>query len=91
MVVHNFTGANLDVHVDLSEQATSLTIPDGTEVHAAMGGGDYPSITSANRSFYPLGTLFGFTTRVLFLGDISKYQDDVGMFLTYDNAIAAGP
>lgn len=87
LIVHNFTGTNLDVHVNLSEAATSLTIPDGTEVNAIMGDGDYPTVTDANRSFYPLGTVSGFTTKVLVLSDISKYRNTTGRFLTYETAV----
>jgi alpha-amylase len=86
LVIHNFTGSNLNVHVDLSKSASGLDIADGTNVHALMGGGSYPEVSSSNRSFYPLGTLFGYTTKVLFLGDISPYLTD-GRFLSYENAL----
>ncbi len=87
LVVHNFTHENFEVRVDLSEQATGLTIPDGTPVHALMGGGNYPSVASSNRSSYPVGTLFGLTTKVLFLGDISSYQAQDSSYLTYESAL----
>lgn len=88
MVIHNFTSDNLDAHVDLTEAASGLNIPNGTDVHALMGGGTYPQVTNSNRSFYPLGTLLGFTTKVLFLGDIAPYQTPNGSFLNYENALS---
>src|SRR5215211_1241004 len=36
MVIHNFTSDNLDAHVDLTEAASGLNIPNGTDVHALM-------------------------------------------------------
>ncbi len=86
LVIHNFTSGTLNVHVDLTKSALGLDIADGTEVHALMGGGSYPQVTNSNRSVYPLGTLFGFTSKVLFLGDISPYLTD-GSFLNYENAL----
>lgn len=91
LVVHNFTGNNLDVHLDLTKLSTGLDIPDGTPVNPLMGGGNFPNINSSNKSFYPLGTLFGFTTKVLFLGDIpQKYRDAMNNYLTYESALEKG-
>lgn len=91
LVVHNFTGNNLDVHLDLTKLSTGLDIPDGTPVNPLMGGGNFPNINSSNKSFYPLGTLFGFTTKVLFLGDIpQKYRDAMNNYLTYESALGKG-
>ncbi|HRF45288.1 MAG TPA: alpha-amylase family glycosyl hydrolase [Candidatus Competibacteraceae bacterium] len=91
LVVHNFTSNNLDVHLDLTKLSTGLDIPDGTPVNPLMGGGNFPNINSSNKSFYPLGTLFGFTTKVLFLGDIpQKYRDAMNNYLTYESALEKG-
>jgi alpha-amylase len=88
LVVHNFSRNNLNVHIDLTKPSTGLTIPDGTPVYSLMGGGIFPNINNSNKSFYPLGTLFGFTTKVLFLGNIPpKYRDATGDYITYENAL----
>jgi hypothetical protein len=73
------------VHVDFTN--SGLTIPSGTEVHALMGSGNYPSVEISNRNYYDLGTAHGFTTKMLFLGDISKYKDSEDTFPTYENIV----
>ena len=45
MVIHNFTSGSLDAHVDLTK--SGLNIPNGTDVHALMGGGTYPQVTNS--------------------------------------------
>jgi hypothetical protein len=87
LVVHNFSGANLDIRVDLSHEASGLEIPHGTEVHPLMGRGSYPAITESNRNFYPVGNVNGFSSKVLFLGDIAQYLGENGNFLTYEYAL----
>ena len=85
LVVHNFSSVNQSVHVDFTN--SGLTIPSGTGVHTLMGGGSYSAVNDTNRNYYSLDTVYGFTTKMLFLGDISKYRDSDGTFLTYENAI----
>ena len=90
LVIHNFAPGAQALHLDLSAQATGLEIPDGTGVHGLMGGGTFAPITGANRQLYPVGTIPGRGTRVLFLGDIESYRQADGTLLTYENAVG-GP
>jgi hypothetical protein len=86
LISHNFSSTNQTVHVNLNE--SGLTFPPGSEAHTIMGGGNYPPVSDSNKIYYSLGTVYGFTTRVIFLGDISRYTDPNGIFLTYENNIS---
>ena len=86
LVVHNISSSNQTIHVDLTN--CGLTVPSGIEVHALMGGGSYPSVSDSNRNYYSLGTVYGFTTKVVFLGNIRSYTDPNGKFMTYENAVS---
>ncbi|MGA1842759.1 MAG: alpha-amylase family glycosyl hydrolase, partial [bacterium] len=83
LVTHNFSSNNQTVHVNLNE--SGLTFPPGTEAHAIMSGGNYAPVSDSNKTYYSLGTVYGFTTRAIFLGDISRYKDPNGKYLTYEN------
>jgi len=91
LVVHNFTSNNQDIRLDLSKTSTGLDIPDGASVHALMGGGDFTAISSANKANYPLGTVFGFTSKILYLGNIpQKYRNAANNYPSYENALTGG-
>jgi glycosidase len=85
LIVHNFSRENLKIHIDLSK--SGIEIPDGTQAHALMGEGNYETVNDSNRSFYDIGTVYAFASKALFLGNISKYYDNQGNLITYENAV----
>ncbi len=85
LVVHNFSPDNLEICVDLSK--CGLDMPEGTEAHALMGGGSYETVNNFNRSIYRVGNVFAFNSKVVFLGNIDRYRNNQGEFITYENVI----
>ncbi|MGA1795886.1 MAG: alpha-amylase family glycosyl hydrolase [bacterium] len=85
LVSHNFSGDTLNIHINLRD--SGIDIPSGTPAHALMGGGTHPAISDSNRHDYGLGTLYGYCSKAVFLGDIGGYADSGGAFTTYENAV----
>jgi alpha-amylase len=88
LVVHNFSDGDQQIHVSLD--STGLTIPNGTGAFSLMGTGPAQAVSYSNRNWYDMGTLPPKCTHVVFLGDLSKYQDAKGQFVTYENALQDG-
>ena len=88
LVVHNFGNGNERIHV--SFDSTGLTIPDGSPAYSLMGNAPAQAVSATNRNWYDVGTVQPKCTRVVFLGDISKYQDAKGHYVTYENALQNG-
>lgn len=88
LVVHNFGNDNESIHVSLD--STGLSIPDGTPAYSLMGSAPANVVSSSNRNWYDMGTVFPKCSKVLFLGDISKYRNASQHFVTYENALQDG-
>ncbi len=88
LVAHNFGNSNEHIHVSLD--STGTTISDGTPAHSLMGNAPAHSVSSSNRNWYDMGVLCPKCSRVVFLGDISKYQNANGHYVTYESALQDG-
>ena len=88
LVVHNFSDSDQRIHVDLD--STGLSLPDGTAASSLMGAAPVEGVSSSNRNWYDLGTIHPKCSTVVFLGDISKYLNAKGHFVTYENALQDG-
>jgi alpha-amylase len=86
IVIHGLKDDANSLHLNLK----GLGIQENSEVHCLMGQysfGPYDRVTNQNMGFYPIKNQYGWTTKVLFVGNIDKYRDQNGKFLTYENAI----
>lgn len=83
LVVHNLSSSPMNIRVNLA--STQLAFDATMSVTPLMGGGSYPDLSAANRSYYDVGQLGGYCTRILYLGAVpSRYNG-----LTYDSARTA--
>jgi alpha-amylase len=90
LVIHNFSATNHSMHVDLTAGG-ALNYANGTKATAIMGQGSYADINSSNKTWFNVGTVYGRTSKMIFLGDISEYVDSTkGTYVTYENALGGG-
>jgi glycosidase len=88
LVVHNFGDSDQQIHVSLD--STKLSIPDGTPAFSLMGTAPAHTVSASNKNWYDMGTVHPRCSKVVFLGDIDKYRDAKGRFVTYENALQDG-
>lgn len=85
LVIHNFSQNSKNMYVNL-ESANNLNFANGEVTYQLMGesaGNQLTSVTDSNRSFYPVGTIPGLTSVVIFFGSIESYRNDDGTFPIY--------
>lgn len=83
LVVHNLSSAAMNVQVDLT--STGLTFANNTPVTAIMGGVPLPAVTTSNQSYYDVGSVGAYATRILYLGSLPARYAGV----TYEAARSA--
>jgi hypothetical protein len=88
LVVHNFSNDDQQIHVSLD--STGLAIADETAAFSLLGEAPAQAVDSSNRNWYDMGTLHPKCSRAVFLGDIAKYRNAQGHFVTYENALQDG-
>jgi alpha-amylase len=84
LVVHNLGYWDQNISVDLDNAGTAVA--DGSAAYILMGNGEGSAgqaVNAGNRNAYPVGTVPGRGTVVIFLGDISRYRDAQGAFPVY--------
>jgi len=93
IIVHGFSGINSRIHLNLDGVVSTMLEKSNVkrlQVHNIMGSYmniQYPEINEQNKRYYPMGEHLGFTTKVLFVGNIDKYRDRNGRYPTYENAL----
>jgi len=88
LVVHNFGNADERIHVSLD--STGLVIPNGSPAYSLMGNAPAHAVSATNRNWYDVGTVLPRCSKVVFLGNIAKYQSAKGRHVTYENALQNG-
>ena len=77
-----------DEQIHASLDSTGLFIPDETPAYSLMGNSPVETVSSTNRNWYNIGTVYPKCSRVVFFGDISKYQNRQKHYITYENALS---